>query len=205
MSDSRKPPPNRRALQRSRSNFLTRTATDTAAQLDRRFSTMDEEGPLPEPQQSGFSKNLYKPLTNASKPVPHRHELSRKLFGSGNGSNDAPIPIRRTSSGRQKSSHGVLGGASVNTNMPKLSRSKSQEEIAPTPRIGALPRPVGGHEKLGTFSGVFVPTTLNVLSILMFLRFGFILGQSGVLGMMGEISIRCTMYRSNNLYWVHAS
>ena len=41
-------------------------------------------------------------------------------------------------------------------------------------------------EKLGTFSGVFVPTTLNVLSILMFLRFGFILGQSGVLGMMGK-------------------
>lgn len=40
-------------------------------------------------------------------------------------------------------------------------------------------------QKLGTFSGVFVPTTLNVLSILMFLRFGFILGQSGVMGMMG--------------------
>ncbi|KAL1958729.1 hypothetical protein VTO42DRAFT_3848 [Malbranchea cinnamomea] len=41
--------------------------------------------------------------------------------------------------------------------------------------------------KLGTLSGVFVPTTLNVLSILMFLRFGFILGQSGVLGMMGML------------------
>ena len=52
-------------------------------------------------------------------------------------------------------------------------------------RPGALPRPVGGTDKLGTFAGVFVPTTLNVLSILMFLRFGFILGQSGVLGMMG--------------------
>jgi solute carrier family 12 (potassium/chloride transporters), member 9 len=40
--------------------------------------------------------------------------------------------------------------------------------------------------KLGTFSGVFVPTTLNVLSILMFLRFGLILGQSGVLCMLGN-------------------
>lgn len=41
--------------------------------------------------------------------------------------------------------------------------------------------------KLGTYSGVFVPTTLNVLSILMFLRFGLILGQSGLLGMMGML------------------
>lgn len=38
------------------------------------------------------------------------------------------------------------------------------------------------RNKLGTFDGVFVPTTLNVISILMFLRFGFILGQIGVLG-----------------------
>lgn len=56
-----------------------------------------------------------------------------------------------------------------------------------TPRIGAFPRPIGGSQKLGTFSGVFVPTTLNVLSILMFLRFGFILGQSGFLAMMGML------------------
>lgn len=36
--------------------------------------------------------------------------------------------------------------------------------------------------KLGTFDGVFLPTSLNVLSILMFLRFGFIMGQMGVIG-----------------------
>lgn len=46
---------------------------------------------------------------------------------------------------------------------------------------------MGGTDKLGTFAGVFVPTTLNVLSILMFLRFGFILGQTGAVGMMGKI------------------
>ncbi|EGV63855.1 hypothetical protein CANTEDRAFT_130236 [Yamadazyma tenuis ATCC 10573] len=39
--------------------------------------------------------------------------------------------------------------------------------------------------KLGTFSGVFIPTSLNVLSILMFLRFGFIVGQMGILGALG--------------------
>ncbi|GME95426.1 unnamed protein product [[Candida] boidinii] len=37
-------------------------------------------------------------------------------------------------------------------------------------------------EKLGTIGGVFIPTVLNVLSILMFLRFGFIIGQMGILG-----------------------
>lgn len=37
-------------------------------------------------------------------------------------------------------------------------------------------------KKLGTFEGVFLPTSLNVLSILMFLRFGFIIGQMGILG-----------------------
>lgn len=45
----------------------------------------------------------------------------------------------------------------------------------------------GKARKLGTFNGVFVPTTLNVLSILMFLRFGFILGQSGILGTLGML------------------
>lgn len=178
MTVSTKPPPNRRALQRSRSNFLTRTATDTGAQLDRRFSTMDEQQPLLETRAHA----------NASKAVSDGRNSTKKAFGSHDGTNDGPIPIRRTSSGRQRSSHGILGDTSLTANMHKLARSKSQEDTVPTPRIGSLPRPIGGHEKLGTFSGVFVPTTLNVLSILMFLRFGFILGQSGLLGMIGEVS-----------------
>jgi hypothetical protein len=46
------------------------------------------------------------------------------------------------------------------------------------PKRGLGPRPIRGADKLGMFSGVYVPTCLNVLSILMFLRFGFILGLS---------------------------
>lgn len=64
----------------------------------------------------------------------------------------------------------------------KQDRSKSKVRTGPS-----------GTKKLGTFSGVFVPTTLNILSILMFIRFGFILGQSGVLGMMGRTT--AVLYR----------
>lgn len=49
------------------------------------------------------------------------------------------------------------------------------------------PVPSHSQSKLGTFSGVFVPVSLNVLSILMFIRFGFILGQSGLLGALAML------------------
>lgn len=39
--------------------------------------------------------------------------------------------------------------------------------------------------KLGTVSGVYVPVFLSIMSILMFLRFGLILGQIGFVGMLG--------------------
>ncbi|KAL7922405.1 amino acid permease domain-containing protein [Trichoderma austrokoningii] len=45
-------------------------------------------------------------------------------------------------------------------------------------------RPAGGA-RLGTISGVYIPVYLNILSILMFLRFGQILGQVGFIGILG--------------------
>lgn len=66
------------------------------------------------------------------------------------------------------------------SHLPRMTKSITNAEET---RAKSKPK----SNKLGTFSGVFVPTTLNVLSILMFLRFGFILGQSGVLGMMGML------------------
>ncbi|UKZ46266.1 hypothetical protein TrVGV298_000467 [Trichoderma virens] len=42
-----------------------------------------------------------------------------------------------------------------------------------------------GNGKLGTVSGVYIPVYLNILSILMFLRFGHILGQIGFIGILG--------------------
>ena len=40
--------------------------------------------------------------------------------------------------------------------------------------------------KLGLISGVYIPVCLNIMSILMFLRFGLILGQVGFMGILGN-------------------
>jgi len=45
------------------------------------------------------------------------------------------------------------------------------------------------RSKLGVVSGVYIPVCLNILSILMFLRFGLILGQIGLLGMLGMATV----------------
>ena len=42
--------------------------------------------------------------------------------------------------------------------------------------------------KLGLVSGVYIPVCLNIMSILMFLRFGLILGQVGFMGILGMFS-----------------
>lgn len=52
--------------------------------------------------------------------------------------------------------------------------------------------PPGKKGKLGLVSGVYIPVCLNILSILMFLRFGLILGQVGLLGILG----RCPLLSS---------
>lgn len=53
------------------------------------------------------------------------------------------------------------------------------------------------HNKLGLVSGVYIPVCLNIFSILLFLRFGLILGQIGLLGMLGKylrLSARYLVY-----------
>ena len=172
---------------RTRSTFLTRTATDDAAQLDRRLSFIpsaaEERRPL---LQRDVPGKPYEPTRRSTHPSPRRHEMANTVSEYFDGSNDRPTDQRSTDKW-WKSSRGQLADASLTTQMHNDAERK---EVSSTqPKTGSMPRPVGGSGKLGTFSGVFVPTTLNVLSILMFLRFGFILGQSGVVGMMAMLAI----------------
>lgn len=51
--------------------------------------------------------------------------------------------------------------------------------------------------KLGVGSGVFIPVVLNIISILMFLRFGSILGRIGLLGIFGRLFSPSQAYRIN--------
>jgi solute carrier family 12 (potassium/chloride transporters), member 9 len=45
--------------------------------------------------------------------------------------------------------------------------------------------------KLGVVDGVYIPVCLNIFSILMFLRFGLIVGEVGLLGMLGKLDRGC--------------
>lgn len=60
--------------------------------------------------------------------------------------------------------------------------------------VTSLPMESKKSAKLGTVSGVYIPVYLNILSILMFLRFGLIIGQVGFIGILGKplsCSISC--------------
>lgn len=176
---------------RSHTGFMARTATDEAGELDRRFSVLpaEEAGQSTPHHSESHPSNPYEPLDDNSTPDPRRHELTDRLLGTREGSSDTLLDKhlrRRPTSGRRKSSSNshprayTTGEQSFSSQMHNGSNKSS---AVSKPGLG--PRPIGGNEKLGMFSGVFVPTSLNVLSILMFLRFGFILGQGGVVGIMG--------------------
>ena len=180
------------------SNFQTRTATDDAGELNRRFTIIQTQGtPSPsersarddrQPSKHDPASNPYDPTTNESTPPPRRHSLSRKLLHlhDGHGDSGSPSGLSRRSGSARRRSRNIepVPDDLLTTHDVSKNRKLNGEMSNPKPGLG--PRPIGGHEKLGTFSGVFVPTCLNVLSILMFLRFGFILGQGGVLGIMGK-------------------
>jgi solute carrier family 12 (potassium/chloride transporters), member 9 len=174
-----------RGPHRARPNFLTRAATDDAARLDRRFSLMPPPSSTEPPLIVPLPSHPYEPHTSSSPAAPREHAFTRRVFGKLTGA-EARLPGNSFPRDRRKSRSTVaVDPTSFKMQTQDETETKGQNVSAAGTRTGAMPRPVGGQGKLGTFSGVFVPTSLNVLSILMFLRFGLILGQSGFLGMMG--------------------
>lgn len=64
---------------------------------------------------------------------------------------------------------------------------QTPDEESHDPAFPTLLNPVVATKKsskLGVFSGVFVPCVLSIWGIILFLRFGFIIGQAGVMGTM---------------------
>lgn len=54
-------------------------------------------------------------------------------------------------------------------------------------------RSTGSGGNLGTFSGVFTPSLLTILGIILFLRLGFVVGNAGLLGALVIIGIATTI------------
>ncbi|MEM1126955.1 MAG: amino acid permease [Bacteroidota bacterium] len=63
--------------------------------------------------------------------------------------------------------------------------------VTPDQDISAVsatqPTAVAGPKKFGTFAGVFTPTLLTILGVIMYLRTGWVVGNAGVLGGLGVI------------------
>lgn len=190
------PSPARSPSDKHASTPQTRTTRDAQEELGIEQEGLESHSGT-QTQRPPDPLNPYDPATNDTVPRPRRHSFTRKLLHLHDGADDfeASSHLRR----RSTSGHGKSRSSYDTEDQPLIpavhngSERKKGDGETPISKPGLGPRPVGGHHKLGTFSGVFVPTCLNVLSILMFLRFGFILGQGGVLGIMGSFKTRRTM------------
>jgi potassium/chloride transporter 9 len=162
-------------MSRRRPNFSTRTAQEDVARLD----PNESEGAAPA-ERAGLLQwpptlwSRHQGVTSTEPSKHHRHlvpanpfhgisEWWNKKTGHEEGQEETGVAGLSTSADPFRDN-------SADRKDRHPHRSRSFEET----------------KKLGTFSGVFVPTSLNVLSILMFLRFGFILGQAGLLGILGD-------------------
>lgn len=168
-SDREEEAPNQKQIPRSRSNILTWARTDNAYQPNRRSSVRSPKLSRDETAHPLITNGSHKSEIQIPRPRSPKHEPTNSRLDPRDGNGHPNISSRGSSRGH-KSTHIHHAESSWTAQMHQAG-----------PKVGGAMA-----EKLGTFSGVFIPTTLNVLSILMFLRFGFILGQSGFLGMMGE-------------------
>ena len=57
------------------------------------------------------------------------------------------------------------------------------------PHPAAAPEPSPTARKLGTFAGVFTPTLLTILGVILYLRLGWVVGQAGLVGAWAVIGL----------------
>ena len=59
--------------------------------------------------------------------------------------------------------------------------------------LSAVPPEATGHvpgpRKFGTFAGVFTPTLLTILGVIMYLRTGWVVGNAGLLGTLAVVGL----------------
>jgi len=176
-------------------NSLAPTTPDDARPLDRRYETFEatsEHSSQPLPESEAGLRNVLKWSLGRDVKSEGRegHSSFRAMFSPGQ-SQRSETRSRYSVDQSPNSRRSLLAvdpSYAVAADVNGKNEWKEGSKEGKKPKLGSMPRPIGGFAKLGTFDGVFVPTSLNVLSILMFLRFGFILGQSGFLGMMGKFS-----------------
>ena len=64
-----------------------------------------------------------------------------------------------------------------------------EQHVAPPTDFRTIPEEESGGENriLGTFGGVFTPTCLTILGIIMYLRLGWVVGNAGLVGAIAII------------------
>ncbi|KAJ5403882.1 hypothetical protein N7509_003753 [Penicillium cosmopolitanum] len=167
-------------MSRRRPNFSTRTPEEDVSRLD-----PNEHGDNAE-NRAGLLKwpsniwSRHHGVDQTESGEPRRHSLPRNFLGG-----LSRWWANSTEAERHHDAQDESGISQLSFSAGPLRDSSVDKKD----RSGHRPRASEETKKLGTFSGVFVPTTLNVLSILMFLRFGFILGQAGLLGILGLLLV----------------
>jgi potassium/chloride transporter 9 len=147
------------------SNFKSGAATDEAGELSRRHSAMAEVSPIGDRADSREPRGPYEPTANDSTPPPHEHDLTRRLLHLSNDKKSyGSTAIKGGSASERWRGEPLLTTGQVH----EADGRKADPAVLFNPKPGLGPRPIGGVEKLGLFSG-------------------FILGQAGFLGTMGML------------------
>src|SRR5210317_78110 len=65
---------------------------------------------------------------------------------------------------------------------PKVHKHKISKLILRIRQFKLMDKPNTKITKFGTFGGVFTPTLLTILGVIMYLRLGWVVGNAGLLG-----------------------